>query len=359
MAKYVYLSVMLSMIFKRLGQGILVIWGIVSLLFLIFFALGDPTDYLVEDNADEATKQAIRAKYGLDKSVGAQYLTYLNKLSPIGTLDSLDKETVTHLAVFPTTDQAVFAIKVPGLGRSFQSNAPVARLVGQKLEGTLILAGAAILFAGFLGIFLGVIAALNQGKFWDQFILSFSVTGISAPSFFMGVLIAWLFAVKWQAWTGLSVSGYLYEPDIFSMDRRLVLQNLFMPALALGIRPLAVFIQLTRSSMIEALGSDYVRTAKAKGLSSTKIVMNHALRNALNPVLTSLTNWLASLLAGAFFIEYIFSWQGIGKLTIDALTQQDFPIIMGCALFIGIIFVIVNIVTDILYSILDPRVKLA
>ena len=110
--------------------------------------------------------------------------------------------------------------------------------------------------------------------------------------------------------------------------------------------------------MIEALGSDYVRTARAKGLGSSGIVLRHALRNALNPVLTSLTNWLASLLAGAFFIEYIFNWQGIGKLTIDALNQQDFPVIMGCALFIGLIFVTINILTDILYSVIDPRVKL-
>ncbi|MEO0895469.1 MAG: ABC transporter permease [Bacteroidota bacterium] len=350
---------MLGLILKRLGQGLLVIWGIVSLLFLIFYVSGDPTDYLVEDNADAETKAAIRAKYGLDQSVGVQYLNYLNQLSPIGTLDSLDQEDVSHLALFSFSNQTVFAFKVPGLGRSFQSNAPVARLVGQRLEGTIILAGSAILFAGLLGIFLGVIASLNKGKFWDQFILSISVVGISAPSFFMGVLIAWLFAIKGQDWTGLSVSGYMFEANIFSEGRHLVLKNLLLPMIALGIRPLSVFIQLTRSSMIEALSSDYVRTAKSKGLSSTKIVLNHALRNALNPVLTSLTNWLASLLAGAFFIEYIFNWQGIGKLTIDALNQQDFPVIMGCSLFIGLIFVLINIITDILYSVLDPRVKLA
>jgi len=346
------------MLLKRIGQGILVIWGIITLLFVIFYALGDPTSYLVEDNADAETKAAIRAKYGLDQSIGLQYLNYLNQLSPLGSLDSAESAQKAHLSLFPLGKDRILAIKAPSLGRSFQSNAPVNRLVGQRITGTLILAGAAILFAGMLGIFLGVIAALNQGKPWDQVILSFSVFGISAPSFFMGVLIAWLFAVQWQSWTGLSVSGYLLEPEIFSMDQRLVLKNLFLPALALGIRPLSVFIQLTRSSMIEALASDYVRTARAKGLSPMRVILGHALRNALNPVLSSLTNWLASLLAGAFFIEYIFNWQGIGKLTIDALNQQDFPVIMGCALFIGIIFVTINILTDLLYVALDPRVKL-
>ncbi len=340
----------------RIIQGILVIWGIVTLLFTIFYVMGDPVEELVEEGADEATKAAIRAKYGLDKPVFVQYLVYLHDLSPIGVLDSAGQAENPHIGLFGV-GEGKMAIKAPGFGRSYQTDRPVREMISQKIEGTLILATGAILIAAILGILLGVIAALRYGTWIDNAILSGSVVGISAPSFFMGVLIAWLFAVKWQAFTGLNATGYMFEENIFGPGRTLVLKNLFLPALALGIRPLAIFIQLTRSSMLDVLKADYVRTAWAKGLSAPKVIGQHALRNALNPVLTSVTGWLASLLAGAFFIEYIFNWQGIGKLTIDALNTKDFPVILGCAIFIGFIFVVVSIVTDMLYRVLDPRMR--
>lgn len=340
----------------RIGQGILVLWGIVSLLFVIFYGVGDPTSYLVADNADEETKAAVRAKYGLDQPLYLQYARYLNRLSPIGFLPVLDQAETSHV-LLAEGEGGGLAIKAPSLGRSYQSGKPVAGLILGRLEGTLILAGSALLFAGVIGIFLGAIAAFNQGKWLDQLILTSSVLGISAPSFFLGVLIAWLFAVVWQDWTGLPVSGYMFELETFGMGRTVVWSRLFLPALALGIRPLAVFIQLTRSSMIEVLDQDYIRTARSKGLPFRRVLFGHALRNALNPVLTSLTNWLASLLAGAFFIEYIFNWQGLGKLMIDAVTQQDLPVILACAMFIGLVFVVINLLTDLLYGWLDPRVR--
>lgn len=347
---------MLKFIFSRLVQGILIIWGIVSLLFLIFYTLGDPVEYLVEEGADEQTKMNIRIKYGLDKPLGTQYVVYLNQLSPMGMMDLETEDHLPHIPIFKGVKSA-FALKRPGMGLSYQTGRPVADMLADKMEGTIILALAAMLFAAILGITLGVIASLKFGTKWDSLILSGSVIGISAPSFFMGVLIAWLFAVLWRDYTGLNATGYLFEENIFSEGRTLVLKNLFLPALALGIRPLAVFIQLTRSSMLDALKTDYVRTARAKGLNPRLVLFRHALRNALNPVITSVTGWLASLLAGAFFIEYIFNWQGIGKLTIDALNTKDFPVIVGAAIFIGCIFVLVSIITDILYAVLDPRVK--
>ncbi|MDX2246795.1 MAG: ABC transporter permease [Bacteroidia bacterium] len=327
---------------QRLLQGFLVIWGIVTLLFVIFYTLGDPAEYLVGDQADEATKTAIREKYGLDRPLPVQYVRYLNDLSPLGI-----------------NDEGNFAVKFPNPGRSYQTNASVGEMIVSRMEGTLILAGVSIVFAAILGIFLGIIAALKYNTVWDHAILSGSVLGISAPSFFVGVLIAWLFAVKLRAFTGLNVSGHFFEENIFSPGRTIIFKNLILPAIALGIRPLAVFIQLTRSSMLEVLATDYIRTAKAKGLSPRSVLFRHALRNALNPVMTSITGWLASLLAGAFFIEYIFDWQGIGKLTIDALNTNDFPVILGCAMTIGIIFVAASILTDILYAVLDPRVRLS
>ncbi|MEZ4827174.1 MAG: ABC transporter permease [Bacteroidia bacterium] len=332
----------MKFLLQRLIQGILVIWGIVTLLFLIFYTLGDPAEYLVGDQADEATKTAIREKYGLDRPLPVQYIRYLNDLSPLGI-----------------GENGRLTFKVPNPGRSYQTNAPVGGMIASRMEGTLILAGVAITFAAISGILLGIFSALQYNTWWDRTILSVSVLGISAPSFFMGVLIAWLFAVKLRTLTGLNVSGYIFEENIFSPGRTVILKNLFLPAIALGIRPLAIFIQLTRSSMLEVLSADYIRTARAKGLSSSRVMMKHALRNALNPVMTSVTGWLASLLAGAFFIEYIFDWQGIGKLTIDALNTNDFPVILGCAMTIGVIFVAASIITDLLYAVLDPRVRLS
>lgn len=329
---------------KRILQGLLVVWGIVSLLFLIFYTLGDPVQYMVGDKADAETRAAISKRFGLDRPLYVQYGKYLNQLSPIGFQDE--------------EAGGGFGFKSPSLGRSYQTNRSVGSLLAERLEGTLILAAAAILLAALLGIGLGVIAALRYGTWVDKSILSFSVLGISAPSFFIGVLVAWIFAVKLRSITGLNVSGHFFEENVFSEGRHIIWQNLFLPALALGIRPLAVFIQLTRSSMLDVLQADYIRTAKAKGLSPVRVLLKHALRNALNPVLTSATGWFASLLAGAFFIEYIFDWQGIGKLMIDALNTKDFPVILGSAIFIGSVFVLVSILTDWLYRVLDPRVSL-
>ncbi len=342
---------------RRLLQGLGVIWGIVTLLFFIFYALGDPTSYIVGDQADETTRQAIRKKYGLDQSIHIQYLNYLNDLSPLGWIDSSQTFIPLHLSIL-NTSAGKLAIKQPNMGQSLQTREQVHVLLAQRLEGTAILAITALVFAGMLGILLGMMAALYQQRWPDRLILSTSVLGISAPSFFIGVFIAWLFAVKLRPLTGMNITGYLFEPHVFDPGRSLVLKNLILPALALGIRPLAVFIQLTRSSMIDVLQTDFIRTAKAKGLSTSRVIFVHALRNALNPVLTSATGWLASLLAGAFFIEYIFNWRGIGKLMIDSLNTNDFPVILGCAIFIGGIFVAINILTDSLYQLLDPRVKL-
>jgi peptide/nickel transport system permease protein len=185
-----------------------------------------------------------------------------------------------------------------------------------------------------------------------------TLLGISAPSFFVAVVLIKVFAVFLRDVTHLNVTGYLFEESVFGEGTIIHWKNLILPALALGIRPLAIITQLTRSAMLEVLSMDFVRTAKAKGLKRGAIIFRHALRNAMNPVVTSLSGWFASLLAGAFFIETIFDWQGIGKLTIDALATKDYPVILGAALCIGVIFVVINLLVDITYSRLDPRVKL-
>jgi peptide/nickel transport system permease protein len=150
--------------------------------------------------------------------------------------------------------------------------------------------------------------------------------------------------------------GSLYNPEPFAENTR-QWKNLVLPALTLGIRPLAIITQLTRSSMLDVLNQDFIRTAYAKGLNKTTVIFKHALRNALNPVITAVTGWFAELLAGAFFVEYIFGWRGIGKLTVDALEKLDFPVVMGAVLVTAVLFIIINILADLLYAAVDPRIR--
>jgi peptide/nickel transport system permease protein len=207
-----------------------------------------------------------------------------------------------------------------------------------------------------LGILLGVLSAVKQNTWMDTSAIFASVLGISAPSFFVGIIFAYLFGFVLSDYTGLHMTGSLFSIDPIN-GRQLQLQNLILPAVTLGIRPLAVITQLTRSAMLDVLDQDYIRTAYAKGLSKTQVVFRHALRNALNPVVTAITGWFAELLAGAFFVEYIFGWNGIGRLTVDALEKLDFPVVMGSVLITATCFIIVNLLADLLYSVIDPRVS--
>jgi peptide/nickel transport system permease protein len=228
----------------------------------------------------------------------------------------------------------------------------------EALPGTIILAFAAMFIAVLIGIPLGVVAAVKQNTWMDTTAVFSSIIGISAPSFFMGIIIAYVFGFLLSDWTGLHITGSWFDIDVETGAKRLTLQNLILPALTLGIRPLAIITQLTRSAMLDVLDQDYIRTAYAKGLSRRTVIWKHGLRNALNPVVTAITGWFAELLAGAFFIEYIFGWRGIGKVTVDALEKLDFPVVMGSVLISATFFILINILADILYGIIDPRVRI-
>ena len=191
-----------------------------------------------------------------------------------------------------------------------------------------------------------------------HFFLVFTVFGMAGPSFFMAVIIAWLFGFVWAPYTGLNMTGSLYTIDDFGEGSTMQLKNIILPAFTLGIRPLSVVVQLARSSFLDVLSQDFIRTARAKGLSNRAVLINHALRNAMNPVVTAVSGWFAGLLAGAVFIEYIFGWKGLGKEIVDALENYDFPVVMGSVLVISLAFVIINILVDIIYGVLDPRVSL-
>jgi peptide/nickel transport system permease protein len=347
---------MIRYIGKKLLYGLLVLIGVVVLVFFLFQGFGDPSRLVMGQSGDAATQENIRRELYLDQPKWKQFLFYLNDVSPVGVHSKADIEKKNLKGIF-VGGSTKFGFKVPYLRKSYQSKRDVWSILMQALPGTLMLAIAAMLIAVALGIPLGVMAAVKQNTWLDSSAIFSSIVGISAPSFFMGIIIAYLFGFVLSDWTGLHISGNWFAIDDETGERRLTVQNLVLPAVTLGIRPLAIITQLTRSAMLDVLDQDYIRTAYAKGLSKRKVIWKHGLRNALNPVITAITGWFAELLAGAFFVEYIFGWQGIGKVTVDALEKLDYPVVMGAVLVAATFFILINILADILYGVIDPRVR--
>ena len=389
----------------------------------------DPVENLVAENSSEEIKQRIRKKYNLDLSFGKRYVLYLNDLSPISIHKPSEEKSRIYYndkrysgkELFALSGEKALYIKFPYLGRSYLNERNVHTLIGEAVPGTFMLAISAILIALIIGLTIGVYSALNKGSLGDQLITFFSVIGMSGPSFFMAIIIAWIGGWLWYevipvpvipifflllfgalvwlynrkqrkslsvfkysligllfgilmsiifgntTWlgyqfhlpgTGLSMHGSWFEVDVWT-GKYVNLKNLILPAITLGIRPLAVIVQLTRSAMLDVLSQDYIRTAKSKGLSKTRIVIFHALRNALNPVITAVSGWFASLLAGAVFVEFVFGYKGLGMLTYNALEKDDLPVVMGAVLVIAVTFGIINFLVDMAYGILDPRIRKA
>ena len=341
-------------ILKQIGYAFLVLLGVVTIVFFLFNKItSNPTALITGQQADAKTIANIKKEYYLDKPVWQQYLLYVNDIMPIGyhNIDEIKDKNLKGLFVGGYNK---VGIKWPYLRRSFQTKKDVSSQLADVFGGTLILAIAAMLIAICIGIPLGILAAIKKGTWVDNTAIISSVAGISAPSFFMAILLAYIFGYLLAPYTGLSMTGSLYTYNV--NGKHLALQNLILPAITLGIRPLAIITQLTRSSMLNTLQFDFVRTATAKGLTQKQVIFKHALPNALNPVITAITGWFAELLAGSFFIEYIFGWKGLGKITVDALEKQDFPVVMGSILFAATIFIVVNMLTDWLYKVIDPRV---
>ena len=349
---------MLYYCFQKLSYAFLTLFGVVTVIFFLFTVLpGDPARMMLDQREDSEQMDLLRKKYGFDQPISVQYLNYLNDLSPISYHKNLDNYSVV---VKLPIGKGNLVLKTPYLRTSFQKgDKPVGDIIGETLPNTAILAITAIGIAILLGICFGVLSAVFKDTFLDRWIAVISTLGLSLPSFFSALIFAWLFGFLWKSWTGLNMSGNLYEMDDFGEGQQMVLKNLLLPAIVLGIRPLAVVIQLTRSSLLEVLSQDYIRTAKAKGLSTFQVIYKHALRNSLNPVITAVSSWFASMLAGAVFVEYIFNWNGLGKEIVSALNTLDLPVIMGSVLCISSIFIFLNMLVDLIYLWLDPRVKLS
>lgn len=352
---------MLKFILKKILYGGLVLLGVIVLVFFLFQGFGDPARIVMGQSSDSTTQANIRRELYLVDSKGEkvptfkQFLYYLNDVSPVcfHSKEDIAKKKLRGLFIGGNTK---FGIKVPYLRKSYQSKREVWGILMQALPGTLMLAVAAMLIAVLIGVPLGVMAAVKQNTWVDTSAIFSSIVGISAPSFFMGIIMVYIFGFVLSDWTGLHIAGSWFAIDDEG-HRRLTMQNLVLPAITLGIRPMAIITQLTRSSMLDVLDQDYIRTAYAKGLSKRQVIWKHGLKNALNPVITAITGWFAELLAGAFFVEYIFGWQGIGKVTVDALEKLDYPVVMGSVLVAAAFFILINILADILYGVVDPRVR--
>jgi peptide/nickel transport system permease protein len=342
-------------------------FGVITVVFLLFNVLpGDPARMMLGQRADIASVEAINRDLGRNKPLLTQYFNYLNDLSPVSVHNItypksywyLDSTKYSSIKLFGISKNDEVVLKVPYLRRSYQSKKKVGEILRETFPNTFVLAITAIVFAMILGIFIGILCAVKKNSFFDKLSLIMSVLGMSLPSFFAAILAAWIFAYLLGNFTGLNMFGSLYSVNDLTGKEYLDLKNLILPAITLGIRPLAIIVELTRNSLLDVLSQDYIRTAKAKGLSYYKVITKHALKNAMNPVVTAISGWFASLMAGAVFIEYIFNWKGVGAVIVDALEKYDFPVIMGAVLFVSVILVFINIFVDIIYGLLDPRIRI-
>lgn len=321
----------LNFILKRLTYGILVLIAVVITITTIVSAAPiDAALMIFGQNANPEAIAAKRAELHLDDGLIKQVGSYLNDLSPIGK-----------------RKDGSWGLKYPNLRESYQSGRPVSAIMAEAIPQTAILALTAILLALLIGIPAGISAALHHGKWQDNLILSFTTLGISLPSYVVGILLAYIFGVWLTAFTGLDHAGSLmdYDDQGYPCMRW---HHLILPTIALGLRPVASITQLTRAAMLDVLSQDYIRTARAKGLNERTVIYKHAFRNALSPVITATSGWFAALLTGAVFVEYVFDYKGLGATMIDHLLVFDLPVVLGISLFVALVFIVVNLLTDLM-----------
>jgi ABC-type dipeptide/oligopeptide/nickel transport system permease component len=304
---------MTAFILRRLVLAIPTLFGVLVVAFLLLYvAPGDPVQAMVGERADAETIARLRAQLRLDDPLPVRFGVY------VGNVLRGD------------------------LGRSYITNRPIAQDIRERFPKTLQLAGAAMLLAATIGITLGILSARHPGGLADRFSLGIAYLGVSFPVFWVGLVLIVIFAVSLRV---LPPSGYGS------------LRFLVLPAVALGMRSIAFLARMTRSAMLESLSADYVRTARAKGLSDRLVTMKHALRNALIPIITVLGLDFGAYLTGSILTETVFSWPGIGRYVVNAIGRRDLPAIQGTVLFLSAVFVIVNLLADLAYAKSDPRVS--
>lgn len=305
---------MLTYILHRLLGALLVIFGVISIVFLLIHMIpGDPVEIMLGESASTADREALRIALGLNQPLMVQFQHYLSGL--------------LHL----------------DMGNSIHFRRPVADLLMERLPVTAMLAAVTLLLTVIMALPLGIMAAVRRHSLWDTGAMSFSMLGVSIPNFWLGPILILVFSL-WLGWFPVSGHG---GPD-----------SVVLPALTLSTGLVAVLSRMVRSSMLEVLGEDYMRTAKAKGMPPQRVILHHGLRNALLPVITLLGLQLGALLAGAVITETVFSWPGVGLLTIESIQSRDYPVVQACVLLISITYVLVNLLTDLAYAWIDPRIRL-
>lgn len=321
---------MTSYILKRVLQLIPVMFGISVITFsLIYLIPGDPVRLMMGQHQDPEVAAAIRHELGLDKPIPVQYARYVTKA-------------------------------VQGdLGRSYVKRIAVRELLKGKFQATLILTMAAMVLAIVVGVIAGLVSAAKPNSLSDYMFMVLAIVGISLPVFWLGLMLQILANNMNAALTGeisrsiIPISGYFDPRYPWYVN----LKYLILPAITLATVPMAIIARMVRSSMLEVMNLEYIRTARAKGLSERIVVMKHALKNALIPIITVIGNNFALLLTGAVLTETVFSWPGMGRLMVDAIIQRDFPVVMGGVIVMSMVFVVVNLIVDILYASVDPRIR--
>lgn len=304
---------MLAYAIRRILTAIPTAVGVATIVFLLLHAIpGDPVDVMLGETAARSDRSELRAHLGLDRPVLAQYGSFM------------------------------FGLARGDMGRSIHSRRPVAELVGERFPATLALAAAATLAAICIALPLGLISAARPRSFLDRASLTGSLIGVALPNFWLGPMLILLFAVELR-W--LPVSGNDGPP------------HLVLPAITLGLSLAGILTRMTRSTVLEVMHEDYIRTARAKGLSERKAITKHALANAVTPILSVLGLQVGGLLAGSVITETIFAWPGLGRLTVQAIQTRDYPVVQGCVLMIALTYVAVNLATDIAYAWANPRVR--
>lgn len=346
-------------ILRKLAYGIVVLVGVVLLISsIIYLAPVDPTRLTFGQRADVQTVEAKQKALGLDQPLYVQLSRYLRDVSPIAVVDRSSAFWPNYKKVaLLNFDSNSLILKWPYLRESYQQGREVTSMLKEAIPKTLLLATAAMILALIIGVIIGLLAALYADTWIDRLAVSISVLGISLPSYVSAIILALVFGYLLADWTGLDVQGGLTGIDEYG-DPKIFWKNLILPAIALGIRPIAIITQLTRSAVLDVLSQEYIRTATAKGLSFRKVIRQHVLRNAFNPVFTAATGWFASLLAGAFFVENVFGYNGLGQMTVQALLTYDIPVVLGAVLFTAATFVVLNLLVDITYGIIDPRIRI-
>jgi peptide/nickel transport system permease protein len=312
-----------EVIARRLALAVPMLFGMsVAVFLLVHLVPGDPARAILGLNATPELVAQLRTQLGLDDSLVSQYVTWLGN------------------------------VLTGDFGRDYSSSAPISTLLGQRLPVTIELAGVALLIAIVIGVPLGVIAAVWQGRAPDAASQGVSLVGISVPDFWLGIMLVLVFSLGFGI---LPSSGWVP----FSQDPVENLKHVLLPGVALGVGFAAVLIRVTRAAMLEVLAEDYIRFCRAKGVPESSVILKHALRNAAIPITTVIGMQAGYLLGGAIVIEQVFALPGVGRLVLDGVLQRNYPVVQGAVLVIGVMFIAVNLIADVLYAVLNPKLRRA